>query len=189
VKKEILLSCLLHILIIGVYPTVLLSKKSSAYPMEVYQVSLLTMPSVKPSTSVVSGEESSVPDKKDRGKDKKKEANKEGSSQGKGSGGQITTQQGDFKYSYYLDIILTKMGENWRNPCEGEGGKISAVVYFVIKRDGTIDKVKIDKSSGNYYFDQAAVRAVYTVKNFPPLPDEFERGWLGVYFEFEYASE
>jgi TonB family protein len=102
--------------------------------------------------------------------------------------GKISTQGGEFKYSYYLDIILSRISENWRNPYEGEGGKISAVVYFIIKRNGEIDKIRLEKSSRNYYFDQSALRAVHATKKLPPLPEEFNRGWLGVYFEFEYIQ-
>lgn len=186
--KEILLSIFIHIGVISIVPIIKLAEKSPpTYPMTVYQVSIKSLPTLQPVTQ--------VGDKKPRKegkKDKKSEKDKPKSTSkqsGNSSGlhkGPISTEGVEFKYSWYLEIVLSKISENWHNPYEGS--KISAVVYFVINRDGTIDKVRLDKSSKNYYFDQSAIGAVQATKKLPPLPQEFDRPSLGVYFEFEYVE-
>jgi protein TonB len=100
----------------------------------------------------------------------------------------IAVEGREFKYSYYLDIIVAKVSENWRNPYEGKRGKFSCVVHFIIEKDGTIVKLKLHKSSGDYYFDQSAKMAIKATRKLPPLPEEYHREFLGVYFEFEYIQ-
>jgi TonB family protein len=119
-----------------------------------------------------------------------------GSERGRGSGygfgsGKGTSlvglEGGSGQSSYYLDIILSKIGENWRNPYEGPL-RLTAQVYFRIGRNGEIAEVKLERGSGQSAFDQAVVRAVYATKRLPPLPQEFRGEYLGVHFEFEYAQ-
>lgn len=183
-RKELLLSFLIHIGGLSVFPLLKLREKQPLYPQSVYQVSIRSIPTPQPVTQLT-GEKVKKKKKSEPKKEKSKIAPSE---PGLPQKSPISTEGGEFKYSWYLDIILSRIAENWRNPYEGESGKISAVVYFKIQRDGRIDNVKLEKSSRNYYFDQAALRAIHATKNLPPLPAEFERGWLGVYFEFEYVQ-
>ncbi len=44
----------------------------------------------------------------------------------------------------------------------------------------------MDKSSGNPYYDQAAVRAVTEANPFPPLPVDFKKPVLTVGLQFAY---
>lgn len=193
-KKELWLSFLIHICGLSIIPIISLKEKKPSYPTSVYQVSLNALRANQGTTQLTSEEpkltDKGIKEKKAQGKEKAKEKKVQETSQTRNVpyGGKISTEGGEFKYSYYLDIIIAKVGENWRNPYEGEGGKIAAVVYFIVKKNGEIDKIWVEKSSGNYYFDQSALKAVQSTKNLPPLPDEFERGWLGVYFEFEYVQ-
>lgn len=179
--KELLLSFLLHICGLSIFPLIKLVEKQPLYPMSVYQVSIQSIPTPQSVTQLTGEKEKKSPPKEKA----KTSPQKTGLPQKKGP---ISTEGGEFKYSWYLEIILSKIAENWRNPYEGEGGKISAVVYFIIHRSGEIDKIRLEKSSRNYYYDQAALRAVQTTKNLPPLPQEFDRPYLGVYFEFEYVQ-
>jgi TonB family protein len=191
-RKELLLSLLLHAGGLSIFPLSTLRSKEPSYPMNVYQVSIRSVPTPKSATQLAEKVEKKAKKKKvkktEGEREKKKSSEKSTPEQGLPHEGVISTEGGDFQYSYYLDLILTRINENWRNPYEGEGGKISALVHFVIHRDGRIDRVRLEKSSKNYYFDQAAMRAVSATKNLPPLPSEFERGWLGVFFEFEYVQ-
>jgi outer membrane biosynthesis protein TonB len=36
-----------------------------------------------------------------------------------------------------------------------------------------VGEVKLQDSSGNFYFDQAAVRAILLSSPFPPMPEDF----------------
>ena len=198
-KKELLLSFVLHIGAFSIFPLIKSREKEPLYPASVYQVSIRSIPTPSGNTQFTGASEKPKQEvgkkekKKIQSSTKKEKAEprpqESGLPQGSStSGSPISTEGGEFKYSWYLDIILSKIAENWHNPYEGEGEKISAVAYFRVQRDGIIDNVKLEKSSRNYYFDQAALRAVQSTKNLPPLPQEFEKPYLGVYFEFEYVQ-
>ncbi|HAD82514.1 MAG: hypothetical protein A2509_01620 [Candidatus Edwardsbacteria bacterium RIFOXYD12_FULL_50_11] len=90
--------------------------------------------------------------------------------------------------SYYLGMILTKISQHWRNPYQGGQPEIRATIYFKIDRQGNLLEASLEKSSGDALFDQAAIRAVYQAKNFPPFPQEMNLSVLGVHFEFEYVK-
>ena len=90
--------------------------------------------------------------------------------------------------SYYLGMILTKISQHWRNPYQGGKQEIRATIYFKIDRQGNLLEANLEKSSGDALFDQAAIRAVYQAKNFPPFPQEMKVSVLGVHFEFEYVK-
>ena len=77
----------------------------------------------------------------------------------------------DFKFPPYLAIIRVKIGRNW-NPPPGAKG-IRAKVQFTILRSGRVVEPDIVESSGNFYFDQAALRAIQSSSPFPQLPEEF----------------
>ncbi len=93
----------------------------------------------------------------------------------------------NFTDDFYLNLIITKIANNWLNPLRG-GRKISAVIYFRIQRDGTVTDVKVEKSSGNTLFDQSALRAVMASSPLPALPESYTGDFLGVHFMFEHRG-
>lgn len=77
----------------------------------------------------------------------------------------------DFKFAPYLVIIRDKIERNWNPP---PGAKdIKSRVVFKIFRTGRMGDAGLSESSGNFYFDQAAMRAVMVSSPFPPLPEGF----------------
>ena len=46
-------------------------------------------------------------------------------------------------------------------------------MQFTILRSGLVVEPDIEESSGNFYFDQAALRAIQSSSPFPRLPEEF----------------
>ncbi len=85
----------------------------------------------------------------------------------------------EFKFPPYLALIREKIERNW-NPPPGAKG-IRATVTFKILRSGRVVDATPTQSSGNFYFDQAAMRAILVASPFPPLPEGFFR-------EFEVFS-
>jgi TonB family protein len=77
----------------------------------------------------------------------------------------------EFKFPPYLAIIRDKIERHW-NPPPGTRG-IMATVTFSVLRSGLVGEAKPEVSSGNFYFDQAAMRAILTSSPFPPLPEGF----------------
>ena len=95
----------------------------------------------------------------------------------------------DFPFAYYLATIKRKIAANWRVPGTAQGGEIHCRVYFTINKDGSLDSPVIETSSGNFLFDQAALRAVIQANPLPPLPGGFADDYLGVHFSFAYEEE
>ena len=88
-------------------------------------------------------------------------------------------------YSYYLNVILTRINDNWINPYVGSGKTFNTTVVFVIERDGTVRDVKLEKKSGDPAYDASCERALLVLDRLPPLPPEFTGPQLKLHLEFE----
>ncbi len=77
----------------------------------------------------------------------------------------------EFKFPPYLAIIRDKIERHW-NPPPG-AREVKAKVTFSVLRSGQVGGANLETSSGNFYFDQAAMRAILTSAPFPPLPEGF----------------
>ncbi len=133
------------------------------------------------------------PDKKEEGEGKAKEPAAGGAEDkpigvsvgvGAADGTGIAVDAANFPFAYYLSAIERKVSENWFSAVsEGVAG-LSCVVYFRLMRDGNAADARVETSSGNVYFDRAAVRAVKSSGPFPPLPKAFPDEYLGIHFTF-----
>lgn len=102
---------------------------------------------------------------------------------------QVYTGSGrGFNYSYYLNILLAKIGQNWQNPYRSKDVVLKTVVYFEIDETGTIGNVRIEESSGDGIYNESTIRAVVLTKKLPPLPQEFASDYLKVHLEFLTAQ-
>jgi TonB family protein len=93
-----------------------------------------------------------------------------------------------FTYSYYLNILLNKIGKNWTNPFKGKDVVMKSIVYFEVDKNGNIYSVRLEEDSGNDLYNETAMRAVIITKSLPPLPDEFADDYLKVHLEFLTAQ-
>ncbi|MCS7258476.1 MAG: TonB C-terminal domain-containing protein [candidate division WOR-3 bacterium] len=90
------------------------------------------------------------------------------------------------KESYYLELVLRKIANNWNVPIKNIGVPLRTIIFFVIKKDGTISSIRVEESSGNSIFDYSASRAVSNTKILPPLGGEFAHlESLIIHLEFE----
>ena len=99
---------------------------------------------------------------------------------------QISLESARFPYAYYTSMIVKKIGRNWQWAVEF--GKLKAVIYFKVQKDGSLSAVSIKESSGDEMFDQQAIRAVKLSDPFPPLPEGYDENSLGVFFEFSFKE-
>ena len=107
-----------------------------------------------------------------------------GAASGSSSGsGPLTLSVTDFPYAYYIRQIQQKIQERWMG--RAIPGQQPAVV-FEIRRDGRLNMVAIDRTSGNAYYDQVALRAINDASPFPPLPDEFKKSMLRIGLQFVF---
>ncbi len=105
--------------------------------------------------------------------------------------GSLSLEDVDFPYSYYLSIMQRRIAEHWDpvySEFEGKGGR-RVVIFFKVQRDGSIEGLKIEKSSGDEFLDGSAAMAIMKAGPLPPLPYEFEGEELRVHFGFEYSGE
>jgi protein TonB len=100
--------------------------------------------------------------------------------------GAVTLNVSDFPFAWYLSAIHRKVTEQWSaRALEGR----QPVAVFEIGRNGQVTKLSIEKSSGNPYYDQAALRAITGANPFPPLPEEFKEPFLRVHLGFNFDRE
>lgn len=109
--------------------------------------------------------------------------NSENNSTAVSHSGGITTDK-EFPYPWYITKLREKLWDVWQKKPTGNTN-LSAVVKFIITRNGTIKNIKIEKSSGNDSFDKMALSAVFEIEKFEPLPDDFFESYLTVYVEFK----
>ncbi len=83
----------------------------------------------------------------------------------------------NFTYGYYLDRVVAVIGKNWVRP---PLGNLETKLHFRIRREGTIDDLRIVESSTSQEFDDAALRAVRASSPLPPLPKGYKRDDLGI---------
>ncbi len=89
----------------------------------------------------------------------------------------------EFAYPHYLVLIQFRIEGNWQPPFSGIGEEVTTI-YFKITSEGEIQDEKVEKSSGNFALDQAALRAVRSSNPLPPLPSGSGLETLGVHFDF-----
>jgi TonB family protein len=107
-----------------------------------------------------------------------------GAATGSASGaGPLTLSVTDFPYAYYIRQVAEKIRAQWNG--RAIPGQQPAVV-FEIRRDGRLNQATIDKSSGNAYYDQVALRAINDAGPFPPLPDDFKKPVLRIGLQFVF---
>jgi protein TonB len=105
------------------------------------------------------------------------------SSGGGGAGGSSVQLDVDFCCQEYIDRMVNQIRLNWDQRQSHRG---VTWVKFTIRRDGTIDDVRVDGPSGVPDLDRAALRAVAVTDRLPRLPEEFTNPTLSVRLAFEY---
>ena len=93
----------------------------------------------------------------------------------------------DFHYDWYIRLILKKIQENWKPPVQKHkiDNHLIAKVDFQVNRNGKISDIKLQEASGNFLYDQAALRTLQNIGQFPPLPNEYNEGSIIVHLEFK----
>ena len=92
---------------------------------------------------------------------------------GPGSG----TDHKTMRQQIYIAEVRAKVMRHWvlaKAFVEDTSG-LTAMIFFVIKPDGVVSGVRVEKSSGNSRYDESCERAVTKASPFPKLPPE-EKG-------------
>ncbi len=103
-----------------------------------------------------------------------------------GAGGGSAFDQ-DFEYAYYVQQMLSRINLHWqRVPVRGE---TVVVIRFTIFKDGHLEGVEVERSSGLAMLDRAAQRAVFLSDPLSPLPNSYPRDRVGVHLQFVYSDQ
>jgi TonB family protein len=113
-------------------------------------------------------------------------ANTAGSGYGVGSGTGSMGEIKDLQYLLYFRTVQQRVKDAWTFP--GGSNELSADVEFSIGADGTLNGVKIAKSSGDSAFDDSVMRAIKRAAPFPPPPDRYRSQFSDVVSTFKLGE-
>jgi hypothetical protein len=88
-----------------------------------------------------------------------------------------------FQYNYYGLQIIKKISSCYTYDINYK--KLTALIYFKIKKDGSVYDIVIKESSGNIEYDKNIFNTIMRASPFPCLPDNYNSDFLGVFFEFK----
>jgi TonB family protein len=204
-RFSLLISILIHVVLLWVLLTLFRIVPEMRLPEKIYQVKILQpiMRSRQPEPEQKSEAETPVVEEKEKPaevkpkeKKKKPEPKRETKPQTKEKpldvsmekeaedGTSIAVEGERFPFSYYLSAIERKVSKNWFSGVSSESSGYSCVVYFRLRKDGRIEDLGVEQSSGNSYFDRSATRAIRSAAPFPPLPRAFSDEVLGIHYTF-----
>ena len=99
-----------------------------------------------------------------------------------GGGGGVRVDAANFCCSEYLVTMSDIIQRNW-NFKQGLVG--TTTIKFTIRRDGTIEGIQLEKSSGFEVLDREADRALRLAR-LTPLPPQYTNQTLTVHLDFDY---
>jgi periplasmic protein TonB len=89
------------------------------------------------------------------------------------------------RLGWYAELVRERIAQNWRtNGLDSRSQTSSAVVSFLIMRDGSVRSVQLVQSSGNPSIDNTAQRAVYDSSPLPQLPPQITESYISAQFTF-----
>jgi protein TonB len=96
-----------------------------------------------------------------------------------GSAAGVATDLPNFPYPWYISQVRQMLWDAWQKrmpPSTGEG-----MVVFAIMRNGAFTDLRMESSSGDAAFDEAAMESVQAASPFPALPTDFAEPFLKIH--------
>ena len=111
---------------------------------------------------------------------------------GEGASGVSIQGQGgaDFatRYGWYIEAVKNRIYGNWQQWTIDAAARASRTMHcavtFTINRDGSLKDVRISESSGNYSYDNSALRAVLSSSPVTKLPLDYSGGYVVATLDF-----
>jgi TonB family protein len=107
-----------------------------------------------------------------------------GLSSGGGPGVGANLDVGDFCCPDYMVTMITRIKSNWQQNQNITG---LTTIKFTVGRDGKLQDVELEKSSGYPVADLAAQRAVIVTSQLAPLPAAYTNPSLTIHLHFQYS--
>jgi colicin import membrane protein len=96
-----------------------------------------------------------------------------GTSQGSVGGSPEGGRASSAVLSYYYESVRQAISQQWALPNISNAGQLETHVVVVVGRDGRVQQLQVEKSSGNSLFDEAAERAVRKASPLPAIPEVY----------------
>lgn len=107
-----------------------------------------------------------------------KELEKEG-------GETISLDTRDFRYASYFAHIKRRIQNAWIWPAEAQKNRGELLLRFKLRKNGTLEEVRLIKSAGVRILDDLAMAAVTKAAPFEPFPEGLERKSITATFVYE----
>ncbi|MBI4060689.1 MAG: TonB family protein [Elusimicrobia bacterium] len=91
----------------------------------------------------------------------------------------VATDLPNFPYPWYISQARQMLWAAWRKRMPAASGE--GVVVFAIMRGGAFTDLRMESSSGDREFDDAALEAVQAAAPFPALPSDFAEPFLKIH--------
>ena len=98
---------------------------------------------------------------------------------GNGMGGGVVRPP---EFFIYFNVLKNHVYQNWRWP--GSQTRVASI-RFSIAEDGTVSDVRIERSSGDSYYDDLAYRAILKANPVPPPPRSVYEFFKDTRFHFD----
>lgn len=93
----------------------------------------------------------------------------------------------DAEFAWYRASVTAALRSRWTRPVlEDTLEPIAATVAFEVRRDGSVQNVRIESGSGVPVMDRSVLRAVVEAAPLPPLPSSWREPTLSARFEFRW---
>ncbi len=101
----------------------------------------------------------------------------------------ITFETRDYRYAGYMHKLRDKIQSIWIYPpaaaAEGKYGDLK--IRFTIRKDGRLEKIELERTSGYKMLDDAAIKALKDGEPYWPLPDEWGMETYTILGHFIYS--
>jgi len=88
-------------------------------------------------------------------------------------------------FSGYFFRFKNKISRYWHKiPSPNKQEKKVTIIKFKIFRNGSVDDILVESSSGDSFNDRAALRAIKSASPFERLPYQYNLNYLLIHFEF-----
>jgi protein TonB len=106
-----------------------------------------------------------------------------------GAKGALTFDTREFMYRGYMDRLKAHIEYIWKYPPEAASKGIygDLRITFVIRKDGKLGSVKLERTSGHKMLDDAAMKALRDAAPFWPLPEEWGQEAFTINGHFIYT--
>ena len=100
---------------------------------------------------------------------------------------------GDFaaRYGWYVESVRRAISQNWIqttiDPAVRSARRAKSTVSFRIYRNGSINNIRLETSSGNRSMDDSATRALLGIDKLPALPSDYSGAYVDVTFDFDLS--